>query len=130
MGSQQGHQANKLLLKEGEWKLGSAQSGYRSSVGHATWYGLAPSVLERPKDGIVAQVAGFGTASTSVFAQAVCVMGAVRNVATARFTLMGWMDNEWRTAGMASIGHERQLIKTFPITTTDDADNGDGPVFC
>ena len=66
----------------------------------ATRYGLAQSVLEPPKDSIVAQVAGFGTASTSVFAQAVCVTGATRNAATAPFTLTGWIDDEWRPSGV------------------------------
>ena len=47
--------------------------------------------------GVVAILAPFEAA------QAVCVMGSVRNAATARFLLMGWMDEEWKAAAKASI---------------------------
>jgi hypothetical protein len=80
---------NKLLLKEGEWRLGKAQWGYLSSVGHVTWYGLAQSVQEPPREDspLLRPRAGFGTRAGSVYAQAVCVMGALRNAATARSPL-------------------------------------------
>ena len=38
-------------------------------------------------------------------------MGSVRNAATARFSLMGWMDEEWKAAAKVSIAHEELLVK-------------------
>jgi hypothetical protein len=107
---------NKLLLRDGDWKLGRVQWSYLSSVSHATWYGLAQAVQEPPKDSLIALAkAAFGTNSGSAQAQAVCVLGAARKAAMARFTLMGWIDDEFRAAARASIEHEAALVRAFPI---------------
>lgn len=62
-------------------------------------------------------VAGFGPVSGSVFSRAVCVMGGLRNTATAPFTLTGRVDDddEWRSAAEASLVDEAQPVKTLPV---------------
>jgi hypothetical protein len=108
---------NDLLLKPGEWDLGRVQWCYLSAVGHVTWWGLRQSVIEPPGEPGAAgrSLAGFGTESSAVQAQAVCILGALRNAATARFTLMGWADDEWAAACRASQAHEAILIRGFPV---------------
>lgn len=64
-----------LLVGDGEATIGKAQWSYLSSVSHVTWYGLRealPSTAAPP--GIVPRPASYGTTSSSVRVQAVCVL--------------------------------------------------------
>lgn len=105
----------KLLVGEGEWRIGRVQWSYLSSVSHVTWYGLRQSVVEPPAaPGVTGlSLAGVGTTLQSVYAQAVCLVRALRRAADARFKLMGWQDAEWITAKSDAADYEVELIKSF-----------------
>jgi hypothetical protein len=49
----------------------------------------------------------------SVRAQAVCVLRALRKAADARFVLMGWADDDWRSACARAEQHELVLMQAF-----------------
>jgi hypothetical protein len=106
---------DKLLVGEGDWRIGRAQWSYLSAVSHVTWWGLRQSVVEPPSDPGVSglSLAGVGTTAASVFSQAVCVVRAVRKAASARFALMGWEDTEWNAASSEAEVYERAVISSF-----------------
>jgi hypothetical protein len=54
-----------------------------------------------------------GTESTAVILQAFCILRALRQAATGRFTLMGWGDDEWKTACDLAEKHELALFRTY-----------------
>jgi len=58
-------------------------------------------------------VASYGTTSLSVTAQAVCVLRALRKAADARFVLMGWADDDWRSACAPAEQHELVLMQAY-----------------
>ncbi|HEY1687786.1 MAG TPA: hypothetical protein VGF95_02875 [Solirubrobacteraceae bacterium] len=103
---------SELLVGDGEARIGRAQWGYLSSVSHVTWYGLREALPSTaPPPGIVPSPASFGTTSSSVRAQAACVLRALRKAADARFVLMGWADDDWRAAAARAEQHEIALIQ-------------------
>jgi hypothetical protein len=103
---------DQLLLGDGNWKLGKVQWSYLSAVDHGTWYGLRQSILEPPQGSAIGpSLAGVGTTAAGVRSQAVCVLRAVRKAATARFTSMGWLDDEWAEASRRAEKHETELIR-------------------
>jgi len=48
-----------------------------------------------------------------VRAQALCVLVALRNAVDARFVLMGWTDEDWRTACERAQAHELVLMQAY-----------------
>ena len=54
-----------------------------------------------------------GTDSSAVSVQALCIIKALRQAATARFTLMGWQDNDWNTALRLAEQHELALLGAY-----------------
>lgn len=103
---------SELLVDDGDARIGRAQWSYLSSVSHVTWYGLRqalPSTV--PPPGIAPSPASFETTSSSVRAQAVCVLRALRKAADARFVLMGWADDDWRAASARAEQHEIVLMQ-------------------
>jgi hypothetical protein len=54
-----------------------------------------------------------GTDSSAVSVQALCVIKALRQAASARFTLMGWQDDEWNTASRLAEQQELALLRAY-----------------
>jgi hypothetical protein len=103
-----------LLVGDGEARIGGAQWSYLSSVSHVTWYGLRQAVTsDAPTPGLGPGLVTFGTTSSSVRAQALCVLIALRKAAAARFVLMGWADDDWRAACARAQQHELALMQAY-----------------
>lgn len=101
-----------LLVGDGEARIGKAQWSYLSAVSHVTWYGLRQAITsDAPTPGLGPGVVTFGTTSSSMRAQAHCVLIALRKAATARFILMGWADDDWRAACERAEQHEVVLMQ-------------------
>lgn len=103
---------SELLVDDGDARIGRAQWSYLSSVSHVTWYGLRQAITSAasspaPSPGL----ASYGTTSSSVRAQAVGVLRALRKAADARFVLMGWADDDWRAASARAEQHEIALMQ-------------------
>jgi hypothetical protein len=104
---------SELLVDDGKARIGRTQWSHLSSVSPVTWYGLRQAITSAalspaPSPGL----ASYGTTSSSVRAQAVCVLRAVRRAADARFVLMGWADDDWRAASTRAEQHEIALMQT------------------
>lgn len=104
-----------LLVGDGEARIGKAQWSYLSAVSHVTWYGLREAIPKTatPSPGLAGGRVTFGTTSSSVRAQAVCVLTALRKAADARFVLMGWADDDWRAACARAEQHELVLMQAY-----------------
>ena len=101
-----------LLVGDGKARIGRAQWSYLSSVSHVTWYGLRQAVTSAaPSPTPGPGLATYGTTSSSVRAQALCVLIALRKAADARFILMGWTDDEWRAVCARAQQHEMALMQ-------------------
>jgi hypothetical protein len=101
-----------LLVGDSEARIGKAQWSYLSSVSHVTWYGLRQAITSPvPTPGLAGGLVSYGTTSSSVRAQALCVLIALRKAADARFVLMGWADEDWRAACERSQAHELALMR-------------------
>jgi hypothetical protein len=103
-----------LLVGDGEARIGKAQWSYLSSVSHVTWYGLRQAIMgPAPTPGLGPGVVTFGTTSSSVRSQALCVLIALRKAADARFVLMGWADDDWHAACEGAQAHELALMQAY-----------------
>lgn len=103
-----------LLVGDGEARIGRAQWSYLSSVSHVTWYGLLQAVTSAaPTPGLGPGLATYGTTSSSVRAQALSVLIALRKAAVSRFVLMGWADDDWRAACEQAKAHELALMQAY-----------------
>lgn len=103
-----------LLVGDGEARIGRAQWSYLSSVSHVTWYGLREALPNTaPTQVLGPGLATYGTTSSSVRAQALCVLIALRKAAAARFVLMGWADEDWRAACARAQEHELELMQAY-----------------
>lgn len=103
---------SELLVDDGKARIGRAQWSYLSSVSHVTWYGLRQAITSAaPSPAPSPGLASYGTTSSSVRAQAVCVLRALRKAADARFVLMGWADDDWRAASARAEQHEITLMQ-------------------
>lgn len=103
----------RLVLRDDGRDLGPVQWSYLSSLVHVTWYGLRQSVVEPPRDNVTLgpSIASIGTQSSSVNAQSLCLLLALRAAGEARLTMMGWLDQEWRDAVKVSATHELDLLR-------------------
>lgn len=103
-----------LLVGDGEARIGRTQWSYLSSVSHVTWYGLMQAITSpAPTPGLGPGLVTYGTTSSSVRAQALCVLIALRKAADARFVLMGWADDDWRAACERAQAHELALMQAY-----------------
>jgi hypothetical protein len=102
---------NQLLVDGAAAGLGRAQWSYLSGVLHVAWYALRQAVSQPTESQVGPPLATVGTDSRSVYAQAVCVIRALRVAATARMTLMGWADSEWLDLCKRVGAHEEVLIR-------------------
>lgn len=103
---------SELLVDDGDARIGRAQWSYLSSVSHVTWYGIREAITSAaPSPAPSPGLASYGTTSSSVRAQAVCVLRALRKAADARFVLMGWADEDWRAASTRAEQHEIALMQ-------------------
>ena len=102
----------RLLGDDAEAQIGRVRWSYLSAVSHVTWYGLRQALSDPPTEQAVAapSLVAVGTTSSSVRAQAACILVALRKAATSTFTLMGWADAEWEAACRRAAAHERALI--------------------
>lgn len=102
-----------ILTGNSEQRLGRVQWSFLSAVSHVTWYGIVQGIVEPPDPavGVGQSIAKVGTASLSVNAQSICLLRALRYAGHARFTLMGWQDDEaWADALRQAENHERALL--------------------
>jgi hypothetical protein len=103
-----------LLVDDGEARIGRTQWSCLSSVSHVTWYGLRQAVTSpTPTPGLAGGLVSYGTTSSSVRVQALCVLIALRRAADARFVLMGWADDDWRAACTRAQAHELTLMQAY-----------------
>jgi hypothetical protein len=101
-----------LLVGDGEARMGRTQWSYLSSVSHVTWYGLRQAITSpAPAPRLRPGIATYGTTSSSLRTQALCVLIALRKAADARFLLMGWADEDWRGACARAHQHELMLMQ-------------------
>jgi hypothetical protein len=97
-------------------RIGKLQWSRLSAVSHVTWFGLRSALML--DDGAANIATGLttvpvGTDSSAVSVQALCVIKALRQAATARFTLMGWQDDDWNTASRLAEQHELALLRAY-----------------
>jgi len=105
-----------LLVDDEEAKLGRLLWSRLSAVTHVTWWGLtwALDLPDAPAGGSGFTTVPVGTDSSRVLLQALCILRALRVVATERFALMGWVgDAEWDAARQAAEQHEQALLKAL-----------------
>ncbi|HKI17090.1 MAG TPA: hypothetical protein VKA15_04395 [Isosphaeraceae bacterium] len=102
---------NKLLVDSAAANIGRAQWSYLSGVLHVTWYALRQAVETPVESPVGPPLAAVGTDSRSVYAQAVCVIRALRVAANRRMTFMGWADPEWPELCKRVEAHEGVLIR-------------------
>lgn len=109
-----------IVVGDRRREIGKVQWSYLSSVIHVTWYGLRQAVVEGPSDeaGVGPSIAMVGTEARAVNAQSVCLLRMLRYAGAARFTLMGWADEEWIDACRQAESHENSLLKA--ITASQD----------
>lgn len=104
---------NRLLVDGREASIGRTVWSYLSAVNHGTWWGLRDAIVQPPSgrgaSGLA--LAGIGTQSKSVLAQAACLLVALRRAAIERFDLMGWADDEWRAVSAVTERHVVNIIK-------------------
>jgi hypothetical protein len=103
-----------LLVGDGEARIGRTQWSYLSSVSHVTWYGLRQAITSpAPRPDLGPGLATYGTTSSSVRAQALSVLIALRKAADSQFVLMGWADDDWRAACERAQQHELALMQAY-----------------
>jgi hypothetical protein len=116
----------RLLVDDEKASLGKLLWSRLSAVSHVTFWGLqAGMMLGDATPNLMPGLATvpIGTESNAVILQAFCILRALRQAATARFTLMGWEDGEWRTACDLAKKHELALFRSYTAavpTPTDE----------
>jgi hypothetical protein len=114
-----------LLVDNSDSKLGKMQWSRLSAVTHVTFFGLRWAFVgQDPASGYVATT-HVGTDLHAVYVQELCIVKALRQAATARVTLMGWLDDEWQGAVSNAEQHELALVQAYQSAGTgadDDAD--------
>jgi hypothetical protein len=106
----------RLLVADEEAKIGRALWNRLSAVTHVTWWGLAwalnfPGAPARADTGFT--TVSVGTDSSKVLLQALCILRALRVIATERFALMGWIDTEWEAARQVAEQYEHALLRAL-----------------
>lgn len=106
----------RLLVDNEDARIGSMEWSRLSAVSHVTWFGLewalsAGDAVPSLTPGIF--TVPFGTNSKQVALQALCVVRALRQAATARATLMGWTDDQWQSDADDGARYEAGMIEAF-----------------
>lgn len=115
----------RLLVDNPDSKLGKMQWSRLSAVTHVTFFGLRWAFVGQGGASGYVATTHVGTDLHAVYLQALCIVKALRQAATARVTLMGWADEEWQGAVSDAVGHETALVqacKSDSKTADDDAD--------
>jgi hypothetical protein len=105
-----------LLVSDEESEIGKLLWSRLSAVAHVTWFGLRWALMTEDATPNIATgltSVPVGTSSSTVAGQALCVIKALRKAANAHFALMGWDDNEWRTACQEAKRHESALLQAY-----------------
>jgi hypothetical protein len=89
------------LVSDTEAKIGKLLWSRLSAVPHVTYFGLESAMMV--EDATPSLTPGLtavpvGTSAATVRLQALCIVRALREAATARFALMGWEDDAWKAA--------------------------------
>jgi hypothetical protein len=106
----------RLLVSDEASRIGKLQWSRLSAVSHVTWFGLRSALMLDDGGANIATgltTVPVGTDSSAVSVQALCVIKALRQAATARFTLMGWQDDDWNTASRLAEQHELALLRAY-----------------
>jgi hypothetical protein len=104
----------RLLVSDEESRIGKLQWSRLSAVSHVTWFGLRSALMledSAPNIATGLSTVPVGNSSSAVIVQALCITKALRQAASARFALMGWQDEEWRTACRVAQQHEVALLR-------------------
>ena len=106
----------RLLVSDEASQLGNLQWSRLSAVSHVTWFGLRSALmLDHGTTNLATGLTTVqvGAHSSAVSVQALCILRALRQAATARFALMGWQDDEWKTACRVAEEHELVLLQVY-----------------
>ena len=124
---------SRLAMGDEESRIGDYLWSRLSAVSHVTWFGLHWAMMlddVRPNLTPGLSTVPVGTDASAVSLQAFCIVRALRQAATARFALMGWEDDEWKTACDLAEKHERELFRAFeaglPASAEEQAEQ-EGP---
>lgn len=113
----------RLLAANDEASIGKLLWSRLSAVAHVTYFGLRWAFMGEDKStGYVATVQ-IGTDLQAVYRQALCIVKALRQAASARFTFMGWLDEKWNAVARDAVQHELALLqasKPAPAATDDE----------
>ena len=105
-----------MLVTNEESRLGDLECSRLSAVSHVTWFGLQWGLMLDDSTANIATglaTVPAGTDFSAVCLQAFCIVKALREAATARFTLMGWLDEEWETASRQIQELEPFLVQSY-----------------
>jgi hypothetical protein len=103
-----------LLTDDTTSSIGRVQWSRLSAVTHTTFWGLRNAF--QAEDAVDSPIMGrktvpVGTHAGSVFLQVICLLKTLRRSADARFRLMGWDDDDWRSAVTTAEKHEHHLLE-------------------
>lgn len=115
----------RLVVSDEEASVGKLLWSRLSAVLHVTFFGLQAGMMlgdVTPNLTPGLSTVPVGTESTAVILQAFCILRALRQAATARFTLMGWQDDEWKTACDLAEKHELALFRTYTAAVAAPTD--------
>ena len=96
--------------------MGKLQWSRLSAVSHVTWFGLRSALML--DDGAANIATGLTTVPVGTDSSAVSCRRSASSRrggrrATARFTLMGWQDDDWNTASRLAEQHELALLRAY-----------------
>ena len=107
---------NHLLVGDDDSRIGKLQWSRLSAVSHVTFMGLREALHlgdAIPNVGSGLTAVPIGTDSAAVSVQAFCMTKVLRRAATARFELMGWLDEEWSTVCQVAEQQEYALLRAY-----------------
>ena len=103
-----------LLVSNDASRIGNLQWSRLSAVSHVTWFGLRWALMLDDQSANAATgltTVPVGTDSDAVSLQALCILRALREAATARFSLMGWADDDWNEASRRAEEFESAVLQ-------------------
>lgn len=109
----------RLLVSEQDRRIGKLLWSRLSAVSHVTWFGLRSALSLGDAAANIASglsTVPVGTDISAVSLQALCILKALRQAATAHFMLMGWQDNQWTTSCRLAEQHELELFRARQAT--------------
>jgi hypothetical protein len=103
-----------LLVSDEDAKIGKYLWSRLSAVSHVTFFGLRAGMMAEDAVSTLApgvKTVPIGTDALAVSLMAFCVVRALRQAATARFALMGWEDDAWKTARDVTENRELAMLR-------------------